>query len=139
VIFATSLNLGNIINFFRDIDLVPVSNMGISLPAPKDPSAHTALYTAAGLFSLIWGFFQIAFLGLRFAFNSPAGKKAENAGDIVSSFGTYYLVNTYLINMPPSHIEAQKLWFSFWAMVIALIGVMLIVRALVLAVLPRNP
>jgi len=142
LIFVTTSGLfTNVIDFFKNFDVIEVSRTGIFLPAPKNPNTQYAanVYEAVSLFSLIWGFFQIAFLGLRFAFNSPAGKKAENAGNVVFWFGTYYLVNMYLIGMPLILSEAQKSWFSFWAMLISLIGVTLIVRALILAVLPRNP
>ena len=134
-IFATSLNVGNVTRFLENIDAIQVAHTGIYLPAPRNPSAHTVLYSAVELFSLIWAFFEIAFLGLRFAFNATPGRKAENAGNIVFWFGTYYLIGKYLVNISVITGEAHTSWFSFWAILIALIGVTLIVRAIVLAAL----
>jgi len=81
-----------------------------------------------GQFSLIWGIFLIAIMGLRFAVHSPLNKKADNAGDIVFWLGAYYLLTT-ILNEATTHAT----WFTFWTEMIMLGGVSLIVRAIVLA------
>jgi hypothetical protein len=113
-----------------------VPNTGIMLPAP-DPSleatnstvreANIAVYSAVQQFSLAWGAFSVALLAVRFLYNSPRRKKAENLSSIVFWFGTFYLIQVLLIDSNPSQ------WFVFWSAIIMLIGVMLITRAIFLA------
>ena len=107
-----------------------VPHTEIFLPAPTHPADHLVVYQAVGLFSLIWGIFEIAMLVLRFSLGSPTRKKAENAGDIVFWLGTSYLINIYLNESVT--IEA---WFTFWAVIVMLLGFSLIIRAAVLAAL----
>lgn len=134
VIFVTTPNLfDNILAFFSDFDIVNVPNTVIHLPAPKypptSPSANSAVYSAAWQFSLVWSFFQIVFVVLRFIAGSPWSKKAETASNIVFWLGTSYLIQTLL-----NETATTTTWFVFWAEVIMLIGVSLIVRAFILAV-----
>ena len=115
----------NIIAFFRDLDIMSVPHTeNLLLPAPVSPSAHSDVYSALTKFSLIWGLYQIAILALRFTAHSPSSKKAETASNLVFWFGASYLISTFLI-------ETTK-WFAFWAAIIMLIGVSLIVRATIL-------
>lgn len=134
VIFVTTPNLfDNILAFFSDFDIVNVPNTVIHLPAPKypptSPSANSAVYSAAWQFSLVWSFFQIVFVVLRFIAGSPWSKKAETASNIVFWLGTSYLIQTLL-----NETATTTTWFVFWAEIIMLIGVSLIVRAFILAV-----
>jgi hypothetical protein len=130
LIFAVTPNLfGNIVNFFQDISVQTVPNTDIPLPAPRTPSAHAVVYSAVGLFSLIWGILEAVFLVLRFVSLSPFNKKAENASNIVFWLGSYYLVSTTLAET----VTLTK-WFVFWTEILMLIGVMLVVRALILAI-----
>jgi hypothetical protein len=64
-------------------------------------------------------------LVIRFATGSPNRKKAENLSDIIFWFGTAYLIQTWLIN--------NTKWFEFWATILILLGMSLIVRAIYLA------
>jgi len=116
-----------IVNFFNDFEITAVPNIGnapIYLPAPAHVARHVAVYTAARTFSLIWGSFLVLFLASRFAIRSPPRRKAENIGDIVFWFGAWYIIQTYLID--------RAEWFVFWAIVILLLGVSLVVRGIVL-------
>lgn len=114
-----------IVVFFRDFEIVKVPNTEvIFLPGPHSPSSHLAVYSAAAKFSIIWGLYQIAVLALRLVVHSPIGKKAETASNIVYWLGASYLINVSLIE--------TSLWFAFWAQVIMLVGVSLIVRAIIL-------
>jgi len=87
------------------------------------------LYSAVTHFSLIWGLFQIASLALRFVVGSPFSKKAETASNLVFWLGASYLISTLLNEM-----TTRTTWFVFWAEIIMLIGVSLIIRAIILAV-----
>jgi len=124
-IFVTTPNLFDKILKFFDFDITSVPNTeNLLLPAPKSPSAHLDVYSAVTKFSLVWGFYQIVILALRFVARSPLSKKAETASNLVFWFGASYLISTFLI-------ETTK-WFAFWAAIIMLIGVSLIVRATIL-------
>lgn len=130
LIFAITPNLfGSILDFFRDFGMVTVPNTSIPLPAPQTPSNHVVVYSAVGIFSLVWGILEIIFLALRFITHSPFDKKAENTSNIVFWLGTSYLVNTML-----NATATRTVWFVFWTEIIMLIGVTLIVRALILAI-----
>jgi hypothetical protein len=129
ILFAITPNLfNNIVNFFRDINLVPVPNTGISLPAPLSPASHAAWYFAEMQFSFVFGLFQILVFALRFIFHSPLDRKAETAQNMVFWLGASYLIRTYL-----NENTTTTLWFVFWAALIVLIGFSLLARALVLA------
>jgi hypothetical protein len=133
--FVTVPNLyDEIVTFFNDIStqpLVQVPNVSnISLPAPHDP--HSAIYTTAMQFCLIWGIFLAALLAARFFAHSSTRRKANNLGDILFWLGAAYVSKIWLVdagNVPVSVVA----WFEFWAAIIILIGVSLIVRAIFLA------
>ena len=129
-IFVTTPNLFfNIFAFFGDFDLVRVPNSGFGFPAPASPETHSVLYSAVTQFSVIWGLFQIVILVLRFAVDSPFSKKVETASNLVFWLGASYLISTLL-----NETTTVETWFVFWAEIIMLIGVSLIVRAIILAV-----
>jgi hypothetical protein len=120
----------SIVRFFQNFDIVQVRNLfGIFLPAPKNPWMHVTVYSAAAQFSLAWGLFLIGILAVRIFANSPLRKKAENASDIV-----YWLAASYLITIFLNGTTTISLWFAFWAAIIMLAGITLIIRAAILAV-----
>ncbi len=128
-IFVTTPNLfDKIIAFFRNLSIVSVPNMVILLPAPTSPRNHLVVYSAVTQFSLVWGLYQIFVLALRFVARSSLDKKAETASNIVFWLGASYLIPIFL-NGTTTYIT----WFAFWAGILMLIGVTLIVRAIVLA------
>jgi hypothetical protein len=118
----------NVIDFFKNFDIAKVPNTEIRLPAPTSPSAHLNVYSAAAYFALAFGVFQIFILALRFAYHSPLAKKAESASDIIFWLGAYYLNTTFL-----NESLTLSIWFEFWAQIIMLLGVGLVVRAIILA------
>lgn len=121
-------------DFFTDFKAVEVPNLeNIFLPAPASPQAHASVYLAAGQFSLIWGFFQIAILALRLFFGSPLDKKAQTVLDIVFSLGASYLINMFL-----NELTTTELWFTFWSTILMLIGTTLIIRGAILAALQER-
>jgi len=137
-IFITTPGLfERILDFFRDFDIVRVPNAGIWLPAPVSASTHQVVYRAVEQFSFAWAVFQIVVLGLRFALGSPWGKKAETAGNFVFWIGVGYLTRTWLIEAITPQ-TATTIWFQFWAGVIIILGLSLIVRGIILAAVPKR-
>jgi len=120
-----------VVNFFTDFGIVKVPHMpiGIVLPAPEHPATHVTVYSAVSQFCFAWGIFLIGLFILRFFAGSPLNKKADTAGDIVFWLVSGYLVSNFL-NNTTNHEE----WFAFWAAIIMLIGVGLIIRAIILAI-----
>lgn len=105
----------------------------VFVPVPENLGQHTVVYAAAGQFSLVWGVFQVIILALRFVVGSPIGKKAETAGNVIGWLGTAYLIDVLLTSALLTGSKALENWFVFWATLIILIGVSLIVRAVILA------
>ena len=117
----------SIVNFFSNLTLRTVPNVGISLPAPANPANHTVLYTAAYQFCIGLGILQIILLMLRLALRSSIGKTAEIVGNLVYWFGSAYLITIYLGDFP-----TITQWFMFWAGILIMLGLSLIARAFVL-------
>lgn len=107
-----------------------IGNTTITLPAPISPSEHTEVYNAALEFCLAWGFFQVLLVAFRFIADSQRRRKARTISSVVFWFGAAYLINTYL-----NKTTIQNTWFTFWATIVMLGGVVLIVRATALALL----
>ncbi len=129
-IFVITPSLFNeILAFFGDFDIVHVPNTVLSLPAPALPRTHVEVYSALTQFSIVWSFFQIVILALRFIVGSPLNKKAETASNLVFWLGTSLLTRQFL-NETVTITE----WFVFWSAIIILIGVSLVIRAVILAV-----
>lgn len=134
VLFVITPNLlGKIIDFFRDFGVVQIPNLGVWFIAPEHPSLHSTVYLAVQQFSFIWAFFQIAILVLRFAAGSLFGKKAETVSNLVFWFGAGVLINMFLIETARLNVNR---WFQFWAAIIMLLGLSLIVRGIILAAKP---
>ena len=117
---------GKIWDFVGDFVIREIPGLGLSFLAPSAPGAHSVLYGAAASFSISWGIIQVFILGLRFFVNSPVSKKAEAFTDIILSVGVYYLIRSML-----SGTVEISTWFSFWAFVILLIGVTLVIRGFI--------
>jgi hypothetical protein len=119
----------SIVTFFSNFALRSVPGIGISLPAPTNPAAHTVLYTAAFQFNIGLGVLQVILLAIRLAMGSPIRKTAETVGNLVKWFGGAYLIITYL-----NSTTTLSRWFMFWAGILIVLGLSLIVRALVLLI-----
>ena len=117
-----------------------ISNTTITVPVPLDPGAHTEVYNAVLEFCLAWGFFQILILAFRFIVPSPRRRTAATISSVVFWFGAAYLINTYLnaTTTITDITQRQNNWFIFWAAIIVLLGVVLIVRAIALAVMRKR-
>jgi len=133
MIFALTPDFfSSLLTFFKDLGLVQVPNVftGIVLPAPRNPADHTTVYSVASWFSFVWGIFLVALLLVRILANSPLNKKTQNASDIF-----YWLANGFLIGRFLNGTTNTVMWFSYWSAVIMLLGVSLIIRAIILAVI----
>jgi hypothetical protein len=122
----------DIVNFFSTLTLSVVPGTGVSLPAPLNPSAHLQLYAAVFQFCMGIGVLEICILVLRVYWHSSVSRKAETIENIVFWLGTSFLVASYLFN-----ITMASEWFVFWAALILLLGLSLIVRAIILIISPR--
>ena len=117
----------NLVSFFSNFTTASAfGNNSILLPIPVNVGLHIGVYRAAMQFSLAWGVYLAAALVARFAVNSPVTRKAQNVSDIIFWFGAAYLVQTWLID--------QHKWFEYWALIITLAGVSLVVRAIYLGI-----
>lgn len=126
-IFAASPGLYNSLNTFVNSSswtTYKVPNSNVTVPVLASPSAHVAVYQAVFEFCLVWGLFQIVLLVSRFVVGSLPRRKARTASSVVFWLGASYLVNTYL-----NASLTTDLWFRFWAAVIVLLGISLIIRA----------
>lgn len=94
------------------------------LPAPQHH--HPVLYTAIFQFCLVFAVFQIFVLGVRFVLSDPIGRKAGTLSSIVFWFGASWIVSLL--------IEKTIEWFRFVGLLIALIGVVIIIRNLIVLV-----
>ena len=129
IIFITTPDLlSNVISFLRNLDIRRVPNTELYLPAPRNPAEHAAVYSAVQQFSLIWAVLEVAMLGLRVVFRSPLRNMAENASNIIFWFGAVYLIQTFL-----NDTTTLTMWFTYWAAIVMLAGLTLIVRAIILA------
>jgi hypothetical protein len=117
---------GSVIDFFKDFGIVEVPNTDISFLGLEHESMHMTFYQAVGQISIALAVFQVFMLVLRFAIPSTWEKRSETAGNIVSWAGTAFLVQALLID--------NTQWFAYWAAVIIVMGVSMIVRAIVNAI-----
>jgi len=138
-LFITTSGLfSRIIDFFNNFDaLIQVPNTLIYLPAPRNPLLHRVVYTGVEQFGFAFGAFQIVILAIRFVARSPVSRKAETVGNFIFWIGLGYLTRTLLLQS--TRWTAMTTWFVFWAAIVMLIGVTLIIRALILATaIPRR-
>jgi hypothetical protein len=115
------------ISFFSSLTSRTFPGTGISLPAPIVPGAHIVFYQALFQFCLGLAILQIVVLMLRLMWRSPIRKTAETVGNLAFWFGASFLTNTFL-----NRLTTVNTWFAFWAGILMMVGVSLIVRALVL-------
>ena len=128
-IFITTPNLPEkAMDFFQNFEVVRVASSQVYLPAPISPSAYVTIYQAVGLFSLLWAFFEIAMLIIRVFAGSPLRKKVDGTSNVAFWLGAYYLIGLFL-----DETVTTRGWFAFWAAIIVLMGVTLLIRAAILA------
>jgi hypothetical protein len=134
VLFITTPGLfDNVVNFVNSFKMEQVANTKIYVPAPQNLVDYGDIYEVARQFSVIWAVFLVAMLGARFILGSSLRRLSENVGDIVFWIGAAYLIQTFLVAPTQASTIDTTAWFRFWAAVIALIGVSLIVRGIFIA------
>ncbi len=104
-------------------------NPSLTLPAPANPAArgNVVFYTAVFQFSLGIAFLQVLILALRVGLGSRVRRIAETVGNLVFWFGAAYLAHAYLNNS-----ATLSAWFTFWALIIVVLGISILARAAVL-------
>ena len=114
-------------NFISDFTFIyyPFGTGTISFPTPQNPAIHQSLFTAAMYFAIGIAILQVLILPLRLAFKSRLSRIAETVGNLVFWVGAAFVANIYLL---AGTIEG---WFQFWAYLIILAGISLIVRGVV--------
>jgi hypothetical protein len=114
-------------DFVSDFTLIyyPFGTGTVSFPAPQNPAIHNDLFIAATNFAIGIAILQIVILPMRLAFKSRLSRIAETVGNLVFWVGAAFVANVYLL---AGTIEG---WFQFWAFLIILAGVSLIVRGIV--------
>jgi len=128
---------GRSIDFFEDFGAVTVPKTTIGFFAPLLPLSHRIVYTAAEQFCFAFGVFQVVILALRFASRSSTSKKADTIGNLVFWLGAGYLVRMLLLES--TRWTSMTTWFVFWAAIITLFGVTLVIRAVILVTtIPRR-
>jgi hypothetical protein len=128
-IFITTPNLTEkAMDFFQNFEVARVASSQVYLPAPISPNAYVTIYRAVGLFSFLWAFFEIAMLIIRVFAGSPLRKKVDGTSNVAFWLGAYYLIGLFL-----DETVTTKGWFAFWAAIIVLMGVTLLIRAAILA------
>ena len=121
--------LSRLVDFFGSFTLAEIPGGGFSLPAPINPhtDGFVMLYSAAFEFALGLGILEIAILFFRIYLQSPLARKAETIQNIVFWLGVSFLIISYLVR-----VTIMEEWFMFWAAIILLGGVSLLVRAFVI-------
>ena len=112
-----------VMDFFQSFELQNVFN-NVLLPAPQ--GQHRVVYETVMQFCIVFGLFQFAILGLRFYFQSPINKMAETSSNIVIWLGAAYMFSLLLAHA----LEAPE-WFRFLGGVVAVFGLSLIIRSII--------
>jgi hypothetical protein len=115
------------ISFFSDFTTQssPFAAGTIVLPVPAHPSAHMDFYGALINFMIGIAVLQVVILALRLWAHSYLGRIAETVGNLVFWAGGAVVANVYLLS------GTLTGWFTFWASLIIIVGVSLIVRGII--------
>ena len=136
-LFISTPNLpDNIVTFLSHYQTIHVESLNVNVPIPEHLGDAVGLnvYVAARNFSLVWGIFMGVMLATRFVLSSKTRRKAQNSGDIAFWLGAAFLVQTLLVETTQATTINDRIWYEFWAGIIVLIGVSLIIRGIFLAV-----
>ena len=115
-----------VVDFFSDLTARSLSAGGtLFLPAPAHPEQHIDFYNGVFNFMVGIGLLQIIILALRLVFHSRLRRVSETVGNLIFWLGGALVANIYLLK------GTLDGWFSFWAALIILVGVSLIVRSLI--------
>lgn len=128
-----------IVSFFNDFEIVTIPSLGIPWLAPVHPLSHSVVYLAAERFSFLWGVFQIVVLVLRLVLRSDVEKISETVSNMIYWFGSGVLIRMFLLeSVRFPTVSGLTRWFVFWAAIIMLFGVTLIIRGIIRAAVPMR-
>jgi hypothetical protein len=115
------------IDFFRDFtsQSYPFAAGNIVFLAPAHPSAHMDFYSAVVNFMIGIAVLQAVILVVRLWAHSRLGRIAETVGNLVFWAGGAVVANVYLLT------GTLNGWFTFWASLIIIVGISLIVRGII--------
>jgi hypothetical protein len=115
------------IDFFGDFTAqsYPYAAGTIVLPAPAHPSAHMDFYGSVVNFMIGIAVLQVVILAVRLWAHSRLGRIAETVGNLVFWAGGAVVANVYLLT------GTLGGWFTFWASLIIIVGISLIVRGII--------
>jgi hypothetical protein len=115
------------VDFFGDFtgQSYPLGGGAIILPAPAHPAAHMDFYTAVFNFMIGIGVLQVVILGLRLYAHSRIHRIAETVGNMI--FWFFGAAAAYIFLMSGTLAG----WFQFWAAIIIIAGISLVVRGII--------
>jgi hypothetical protein len=116
-----------LLDFFGDLtgQSYPVINGDIILPAPAHPATHLDFYGAVLNFMVGIAVLQVAILATRLFVHSKIKRIAETVGNMVFWFGAAIVAYVYLLT------GTLNGWFIFWAGLVIIVGVSLVVRGII--------
>lgn len=114
-------------NFVMDFSFhgFPFADGTIILPATAHPSTHMDFYNAVLAFTLSIGGLQLAILATRLALHSRLDRVAKTIGNAVFWLGVALATRAYLM------LGTLDGWFTYWAVIIIVLGLSLIARGLI--------
>ncbi len=113
--------------FSKDFTLqgFPFASGTVIFPAPIHPEAYLEVYTAVLNFCIGIAVLQVLILGARLYVHSRIRRLAETVGHLVFWSGAAVVTFVYLL---PGNLDG---WFTFWAGLVIIFGVSLIVRGII--------
>jgi len=113
----------SISNFFTEINITSISSNNFTefpsnIHVPTPTGYYPEFYKALFQFCIIFGFFQIFALILRYIINDYLHRKVGNFTDIMFWFGAAYLIYIFLNN--------QITWIVFLGFLVILLGLKIV-------------
>ncbi|HTY75665.1 MAG TPA: hypothetical protein VMD05_08890 [Candidatus Nanoarchaeia archaeon] len=129
VIFAITPDLfGKTSAFLNDFTTQRLPFAGglgnLNLLAPQNPAAHSDFYTAVMRFDIGIAILEFIMVLMRLGLQK-VHRVAETMGNLVFWGGAAYLTSTFLL------AGTLQGWFEFWAALVVLVGISMIVRGIV--------
>jgi hypothetical protein len=116
----------NTTTFIKDLTNVTYpATSNVNLFAPAHPSEQIGFFTAVTYFLLGMGILQLIILPLRLWNKSSTRRIASSLGGVIFWLGSAVAAYVFLLK------GTLDGWFSFWAVLLVLIGVSLIARFII--------
>jgi hypothetical protein len=130
VIFLSRPNLYSSLQTFFSSDLwtnTRIRDTNVYVPVPLNPGLHFEVYDALWELCVLWGFFQVFMLAFRLIVHSSLRRTARTLSNAFFWLAAAYFTNIYL-----NGATTRQVWLTYWATIVILIGVTLLIRAAVL-------